>query len=303
MKIKVLILGNQSFSGKYLKQYIKNHNLLQNYDIYGLDIKQDFLGERGFRQTICNVTNKNTLKKYILDISPDYIINFIGILKSSKLKTLFALNVELPITVLEIVRKNNLKVRNILLIGSAAEYGIAQKNPISENVALHPVTPYGLSKAIQTMYAQYYFAKYHIPVTIARTFNLIGKNISQELAIGSFVEKIAKAKSDDVIILNNANSKRDYIHVNDAINAYWQILINGRPGQIYNVCSGKSYKMITILKELIIANGKNIKVRSSTKTDDLVKNIVGDNTKLKRETNWITLTDVIKSIREEHYFS
>ena len=175
-------------------------------------------------------------------------------------------------------------IRRILLIGSAAEYGMPSQNPVSETSELKPNTFYGLSKVIQTEVAMFYSNYKSVPVIVARTFNLFGLGLPRHLAVGNWEHSIKKAKNGDLISVGNLKAQRDYINIEDAVNDYLIILFFGDIGQIYNVCSGKPVEMKLILERLLEISKKSlspVEDKSRMKKCDTPL-IFGDRTKLEK---------------------
>ena len=173
-------------------------------------------------------------------------------------------------------------VKRILLIGSSAEYGIPDKNPVSEEANLAPINFYGLSKVLQCELALMYARRFSAPVLIGRTFNLRGKGLNKNLAIGSW-EKILEARNRSTIYVGNIETWRDYISIDEALDAYLKILFYGEIGEVYNVCSGTPVKMESLLLDMIKKSGKDLRIKVSLelKNHD-VKIIFGDRKKLEK---------------------
>ena len=129
-----------------------------------------------------------------------------------------------------------------------------------------------------------YARKYSAPVLIGRTFNLRGKGLNKNLAIGSWEKKILEAKNRATIYVGNIETWRDYISVDEALEAYLKILFYGEIGEVYNVCSGTPVKMETLLLDMIKKSGKDLKIKVSLelKKNHDVKKIFGDRKKLEK---------------------
>lgn len=283
---KILILGVNGFTGSHFQKYIKNNNLLGSFKVLGIDKREEELTQIPFKK--CDIEDCRILEKIIVEFSPDYIINLVGTFDLEDLEKNIKINAEISKNIFDILIKNKILIKNLLLIGSAGEYGFPKMLPVSEEAPLNPVNIYGLSKAIQTQYALFYYNCYKVNVNIARTFNIIGENMPSSLSIGSFVKKIKDVRDKDVIYVGNLDRTRDFLDINDVIDAYWRILIKGKHGEIYNVCSGKSYLIGDILKYLIKSSNKNLKVvvKDEYIRKNDVKEIYGDNFKLKKHTGW-----------------
>lgn len=296
---KILLLGSNSFTGRYFKEYIKTKRLNEEFLLFGADRQEiDNDESRVLQYRKVNLLEKSELENLILDIKPDYIINIVGTFAANSYEEYLNVNADISRHIFEIIVEKGLSIEKILLIGSAAEYGSVVKLPIEENSVGKPVNFYGLTKLIQTNIAMYYYNNYGININVARTFNIIGRGISNKLSVGNFLEQIEKASEGECIKVGNLKSKRDYLHIEDVIDAYWKIVTHGAPGEIYNVCSGKSCSMEELLKGLIKMSGKDLNIitdENFLKQKD-VSDVYGDNTKLKKHTGWQPKKEIIKDL-------
>jgi len=124
---------------------------------------------------------------------------------------------------------------------------------------------------------------------MARTFNLLGgdKRISNLLFIGRVYDQIEKVKKGEIakIKVGNLEAKRDYIHVEEAVEYYQKIMEHGICGEVYNVGSGRAVKMRDLLAIILKDAGLDMKVveedvpNAPDKTD--IPEIYADLTKIK----------------------
>lgn len=297
MKKSIVVFGANGFIGNNLARYVVDNGLLKKYKFLFVGNKSIQNRIDGLNYELLDLTNTVSLTNLLLSFKPNYIINLAGVIDNVSLDNCIKVNAELPRKIIEIVLQHNLVIDNILLIGSAAEYGENINFPISESEELQPLNYYGLSKVIQTEYFKFYSKRLNI--NVARTFNVIGPFISNKLAIGVFIDKINKCNNGGVIHTGSLLSKRDYLDVNDVISAFFSVLFKGKSGEIYNVCSGKGISMSDILDNLIKASGKNIQVVIDDKLFKQVNVSVsyGDNIKLKTHTEWEAKIDLKESCR------
>lgn len=294
---KILILGISGFTGTHFQNYIKKRKLFNKYSFIGADKKNNCSAPISFRKI--DLLDYEKLKKLIAGERPSFIINLAGTYNQDDLDLIIQINANISRYIFEIIIKEDVSVKKVLLIGSAAEYGHVSHFPISESNRSMPVNHYGLSKSVQTLYANYYFNNFHVNVNVARTFNIIGKNVSPTLSIGAFVNQIKTAKNGDSIYVGNINTKRDFLDIEDVIDAYWRILLHGRVGEIYNVCSGTSHYIKDILDFLIKESGKSLKIivkDKYVKKHD-INDSYGSNSKLIAATHWKQRIDIIHSIK------
>lgn len=161
----------------------------------------------------------------------------------------YVVNVEATRHLLEAVQQSGFRIR-VLLIGSAAEYGVVrpEENPIREDRVLNPVSIYGLTKAWQTQLAGLYACR-GVDVVVARVFNLDGQRLSERLFIGRLQKQIDEvlAGLKSVIELGPLSATRDYVSTDEAADQILAIAAHGESGRVYHVASGKPVTMHDIL--------------------------------------------------------
>lgn len=193
---------------------------------------------------ICDILDKNQIIAAIDQSQPDIILHLAATL-SNDLDEAYAVNVEPARHILDMIQSKSLKTR-VLLIGSAAEYGIVKpsENPISEDHVLAPISAYGISKAWQTQLMSKY-AMGGVDVLCARVFNLYGEGISAQLFPGNLAKQINEVLNErrDAIEVGDLSAIRDYISTEDAAEKLLAILLGGQTGKIYNVGSGTPIRM------------------------------------------------------------
>lgn len=294
---KVCILGIDGFTGRHLQEYIHTHNLTQNFEFFGYSRTPVTGGD--FPTTVLESTNRNALAAALTKLKPHYIINLIGSPKVDTVDQAIALNASISQWICEIVLENKIPIKNLLAIGSATEYGQAQNLPIQESHPTLPESYYGLAKSWQTQLLTYFNKKEQLPVSVARTFNIIGQGLPIYLSIGSFAKQIQEAEDGEVIRVGNMETRRDFLAIDDVVAAYWKILTQAPTGNVYNVCSGKSYSVKELLEHLITASGKKITIRSDAKLHRLKDqlDVFGDSTKLQEATDWKPRTDIFETLK------
>jgi GDP-4-dehydro-6-deoxy-D-mannose reductase len=294
---KILILGINGFTGKHFQEYIGKNNLSEKYSFIGIDIIHS-MPKTNIEIINADFSTYNNIEDILNEYKPDYIINLIGMFHSENLERLIEVNANISMNIFDVIVRRNLQVKKTLLIGTAAEYGISENLPIMEETPLNPVNFYGLSKVVQYNYMKYYIRNYNLKIDMARTFNVVGQGLSPNLSIASFVNQCRQAKDGDSIYVGNLDSKRDFIDIADAVDAYWKILCLPSSGNIYNVCSGKSHSIRELLDYLVKKSGKEINVE--IKPEYIKKNDIPDShgckKKLSENTGWKPKHDIYKSL-------
>lgn len=300
---KILILGSEGFTGKYFPDFLKKNNIKsENYYVDKIPKK---LNKRENYYNI-DLLKKKEVFNFLGDFKPDLIFNFIGLIFSNNLRELFNLNVITAENLLSSINEIKNYSPKVLLIGSAAEYGIVNKSdlPVNETCKKRPISNYGLSKIFLDKLAEKYILNSNIRIYRAKPFNMIGPGQSEKLVIGSIslqIEKIRKGLQPNELYVGNLDTKRDFIDISDVVSAYWKIINSDCEGEVFNIGSGKPLKIRTIVENFIKFSGLKIKIaqrRELVKKSD-PPSIYADITKIRKNLKWkpeITLEQSIKDI-------
>ncbi|MDH5612659.1 MAG: NAD-dependent epimerase/dehydratase family protein [Gammaproteobacteria bacterium] len=255
--MSILVTGSSGFVGRHLLDYLRN-----NTDSKCLGLTRTPIKNNHNDTVVCDLNDKDQLDKLIKKLQPSLIFQTAGSF-SNDFETDFQNNVRCTKNILDSVKENSLASR-ILLMGSAAEYGEINndENPVTENHPLNPISIYGWSKAAQTQLAHLYTKTYGLDIVNARTFNLIGKGMSEKLFVGRVEKQINAILSGeaDKITVGNLDAERDYIDIKDACAFYYKIATKGKAGETYNVGSGHPTGMRELLNKLLHQAGLDYSV-------------------------------------------
>ncbi|HEC86472.1 MAG TPA: NAD-dependent epimerase/dehydratase family protein, partial [Thermoplasmatales archaeon] len=242
--------------------------------------------------------NPHATSTLIDEIRPDYIYHLAGEssvkLSWSNLFSLLNNNVIATLNLLEAIRARNDTKCKILLACSSEEYGIVDSRniPIQEDTPLKPVSPYAVSKATVDLFGYQYYKSYGLSIIRIRAFNHTGPRRPEIYALSNFAKQIVeieKNKKEAVIKVGNLNVVRDYTDVRDVVRGYVLAMEHCKPGEVYNLCSSKGYKLADLLDILISqSEHRNIKIIRDDSRMRPVDSpiIIGSNAKFKQATAW-----------------
>lgn len=246
----VLVTGAGGFTAGHLIDLLRDEG---RWRITGTDLRPSLA--RGGRA--CDLADGAAVRRLLRECRPGRIYHLAGTF-SNDFETDFRNNVLTTRNLLDGVLELGLKCR-ILLIGSAAEYGMvsSRDNPVDEETPLRPVSVYGLTKAFQTLLMRAYVARHGLDIRMARTFNLLGAGASDDLFVGRVERQIAAYRRGRIkrIVVGSLEGRRDYLDVREAVADYVAIMERGRAGEIYNVGSGRAVRMRDLLRRLLRAHG------------------------------------------------
>ncbi len=225
-------------------------------------------------------------------------------------------NVNGTIAIFEAIKKVRKYIKSdydpiVVVACSSAEYGetlndlIKQGNVfVREENELKPLHPYGVSKVGQDLISFQYYMNDHIRTIRARIFNSTGTRKVNDVT-SDFTFRAIQCEKTGVyeIKVGNLSTSRAIMDQRDLISALILLARKGKAGEVYNISSEKIYKMEEILQmiEKIIGKKFERKIDYSLIRPTDEKIIVGDVSKLKKDTNWkqkIPMEQTIKDMLE-----
>lgn len=193
----------------------------------------------------------------------------------------------------------------VVCVGSADAYGTVKPEelPLRETAELRPTNPYGASKTAAESIAMQYARSGRLAVVATRSFNHTGPGQRPAFAVPAFAKQIADiatASAPPVLRVGNLEARRDLSDVRDVVRAYRVVAERGESGVAYNVCSGSSVSMRSIVDDLVRIAGIDVKIEVDpdrlrpSDTPDLV----GDNTRLREKTGWMPQIPLDQTLRD-----
>ncbi|HEV2852090.1 MAG TPA: NAD-dependent epimerase/dehydratase family protein [Thermoanaerobaculia bacterium] len=174
-----------------------------------------------------------------------------------------------------------------IVLGSAAEYGDASGDLVTESSPPRPVTEYGRAKLAQTTLAESICDSAGLPLTVLRPFNLVSSRLPPSSALGNLREQLLRGRGRErTVECGRLDVVRDFVPVSAVAEAIRRLVASPVPGQILNVCSGVGIELGAVLRAL--AERLGVAVRTIQKPELLAipaaPRVVGDPSRLLRWT-------------------
>lgn len=177
----------------------------------------------------------------------------------------------------------------------------------SENTALQPNSPYSASKAAADHLLRAWQMTYKLPVLITRCSNNYGPYQYPEKLIPLVIFNALAAQR--LPVYGDGQQIRDWIYVDDHVQALYQVLLHGQLGETYNIggnCQLSNLQMVTkicaLLDEMVTTP-----VAGITRFSDLISFVTDraghdrhyamDISKIQRELNWSPGTSLESGLR------
>ena len=143
---------------------------------------------------------------------------------------------------------------------------------------------------------------YNVKITILRLSNVLGlSKVSKQKDRGVLSKIIKNIKNNkEVKIYGSGKYLRDYIYIDDLVEGMIKCIKNTKPGT-YNLCSGKSYSLLYIVKKIIKMYNLKVKIKfikfpkNSSQIEK--RNFIGSNKHFSESFNWKTKFNLHKSLK------
>ena len=186
-------------------------------------------------------------------------------------------------------------VERVVVASSDKAYGAHAELPYREDFALQARYPYDVSKACTDLIARSYAFTYEVPVAVTRLANVYGSgDLNWSRIVPDTCRALARGKRP--VIRSDGTPERDYIHVDDAVEAYLTVAESlDRPelrGRAWNAGAGAPLSVLEIVTRLIRASGVDVEpdVKGSGTPPGEIDRQFLDSTAIREELGWAPRT-------------
>jgi len=242
-----------------------------------------------------DVRDFDFLRKLFNEYEFDYVYHLGAISEvrkcQSDAKLAYDVNVGGTINILECIRLYG-NVKGVAVSSSDKAYG-AGNVPYVEDQALNGRGVYEASKSCTDIIARSYYSNFNVPVVVTRCSNLYGggdANFSR--LIPNTIKRLINGQSP-IIWRGVKDSTREFIYVEDAVDAYISLMdnIDETKGQAYNIGGNVIKSIEEVVLMLIEKINSDIKVEYLEKDFPEITHQYLDSSKITNVTNWQPKTD------------
>jgi len=296
----VLVTGGCGMVGSHIVDYYfnKNEKITATYYTHPTINLDDVIEKANYIP--CDVRDKAKVFEIIDKLRPTVIYHLAAqsfpVVSWEKPDETIDINVNGTIHVMEAIKKIRINQPEydpmVIIACSSAEYGAAltpENSPVSEDSALLPLHPYGVSKMGQDLLGFQYYQNDKIRNVRARIFNTTGprkvNDVASDFTKRAVLWEKGKVKS---VTIGNILTKRAITDVRDLVQALVLLAEKAEPGEAYNISGSKVYQ----IKDILDIIGEKLGASFPTETDArLIRPsdepiISGDSTKLINATGW-----------------
>ncbi len=306
-KRRVLITGHEGFLGAWLTKVLVGCGS----EVVGLDkvidrentvlheVSGKFEGIEG------NIADFNLVKKIMDDFKPQTILHIaaeaiVGVANKNPIAT-FESNIQGTWNILEAARDNK-ELEGIVAASSDKAYGSHENLPYTEDIALHGDHPYDVSKSCSDLLCRSYFLTFKVPVCVTRCGNIYGPgdhNFSRLIP-----DAVCCAlKEEQFIIRSDGEFTRDYIYVEDVVNAYLTLAEKMKvlklEGEAFNFSNDRPLSVLDVFKRISSnVNKKNVEPRILNEAQFEIKHQYLSSQKAKDILSWESQFSIDEGLKD-----
>jgi len=205
-------------------------------------------------------------------------------------------------------------VSRMVFSSSCVTYGVPERQPLTEEMPLHPINPYGNTKlAIERALADYataykwtYAALRYFNASGASADGMIGEDHAPETHLIPRAIWAAQGKIPHIEVFGtdyptpDGTCIRDYVHVDDLAEAHRSVLDRLAPGigLTYNLATERGSSVREVIKTVEAVTGKRVPVREGPRRAGDPAELTADASKARSELGWLPKYTELRPIVE-----
>jgi len=198
-------------------------------------------------------------------------------------------------------RENSIK--RVVYAASSSTYGDHPGLPKVEDKIGSPISPYGVTKLVNELYAKVFAELYGMEFIGLRYFNVYGPQQNPggpyAAVIPLFIKALLDGKSP--VINGTGENSRDFTFVEDVVQANLQAMFTNNPAavnQVYNVAKGEQTTLNELFNTLKEISGKDIKPIHGQERNGDIKHSLADISKARKLLGYNPSTSPADGLRK-----
>ena len=301
--MKLLVTGGLGFIGSNF--ILKLLNETNEFDIINVDAElcganqknlDSIKNHKKYEFVKGNITNKRLMEELISKC--DAVVNFAAesfVDRSINNADPFLVsNIRGAFTILDIITKQK---KRMIQISTDEVFGSLSTGTADEQAKFNPSSPYAATKAAAELLINSFSVTYNPDVVITRCTNNYGPRQFPEKLIPKTI--ILAKQGKNIPIYGNGKNLRDWIFVEEHCDAVYEILMNGKSGQTYNISANNEINNLEIVNKILEIMGK------SSDLIEFVEDRPGhdqryslDSSKIKNKFGWSTKINFEEGLRK-----
>ena len=283
---KFLVTGCAGFIGSHLTEFL----LLKKNTVIGIDNLSNgklknlssFEGSKYFNFINCDI-NDSKINNILEEVDVVYHLAALADIVPSiqNPSDYFWSNVSGTFNLIKNCK--NKKINKFIYAASSSCYGIPKIYPTPESSPINPQYPYALTKRLGEEIIIHFGKIFNIPTVSLRLFNVFGPRARTSGTYGAvfgvfMAQKLAKKP---FTVVGDGSQTRDFTYIDDVVEALIEMLDTKIKNEIFNVGSGNTYSVNSLVK--LLGENKIVYIPKRPGEPDCT---FADTSKILQKTNW-----------------
>ncbi|HMO17497.1 MAG TPA: GDP-mannose 4,6-dehydratase [Oligoflexia bacterium] len=309
--MRALITGGAGFAGTHLAKHLVDcrDDVALTYlpisssdvstdrkNIFKLEEERKGAVPKSVQHVALDVTNTGQVRQVLSLMQPDVLYHLAAMSfvpeAENKAEEALRVNGYGTYNLLKILKEFSPATR-FLYVSTSEVYGVPRPGslPLLEQAEIRPLSSYAVSKALGEHFAHKFSASENLFVVTVRPFPHVGPFQEDRFSLSSFAKQIALislGRKEPIIEVGNIEVKRDFSDVSDIVRGYREAVLNGRNGEVYNLCSGISSSLSDLIKRMMKLAGVEAEIHVSddrVRSSDISEHF-GSSNKANRDFGW-----------------
>jgi UDP-glucose 4-epimerase len=149
-------------------------------------------------------------------------------------------------------------IERVVYASSSSVYGDEAPLPMREDLPLHPVSPYGVTKLAAEQLCYLYFVNHRVPTVSLRYFTVYGPRQRPDMGFHRFFSALLAGRP--LVQYGDGRQTRDFTFVADAASATHAAAVRGVPGRVYNIGGGSRVSLRDVFDLLGAITGQEVRI-------------------------------------------
>lgn len=308
---RVLVTGATGLVGAWLVRRLLSEGAFVTALILDHDPASELIRSGDINQISVvngNLADFNAVMRAVINMDSEVIFHLgaqtiVGTALLDPVNT-FSSNIQGTWNVLEAARQSKGLVKSVMVASSDKAYGTSKILPYNETMPLNGLGPYDVSKSCTDLIAQTYGKTYDIPVVIARCGNIYGGgDLNWSRIVPGTIKSLLQGQTP--VIRSNGKFVRDYIHVDDAVEAYMHMASattsNGKFGEAYNFSRDEPIsvlEMYRLISQEVTGGYVEPEIRDTAKAEIVDQHL--NSAKARAELGWKSTVTIEQGLKRTH---
>lgn len=219
--MKALVTGGAGFIGSHLAERLVElgHNVIVIDNLSVSDCNIPLLKKLGVDIKICDISKFDEIKGFFKGCDIVFHLAAMNRAQRSIENPLLANEYNITGTLNVLEASKNAQVSKVINISSSSVYGAVRERLLSEDMALYPCHPYGVSKLAGEHYTRIYYELYGLQCVTLRYFSVYGPRQLGHIDKAGVIAKFIHCAFSDkpITIYGTGEQKRNFTYVSDVV--------------------------------------------------------------------------------------